>query len=150
MIKTYTANEAKAEILKKLRLGWTVQACMDHVGKTIKTWDYYNRSDPKFKEDVRIIRRFLESGPPSTVPEFQKFAKDYLGIQLFKHQLQWVDLIEHREPRDLHSSQRYEKGWLTRKHMYVCNTPPDHAKTHTISISYVVWRIVKNPNIRVL
>jgi hypothetical protein len=34
--------------------------------------------------------------------------------------------------------------------MYVCNTPPDHAKTHTISISYAVWRIVKNPNIRIL
>src|SRR5882724_4432237 len=39
---------------------------------------------------------------------------------------------------------------MTRKKLYVCNTPPDHAKTHTLSISYITWRILKNPNLRVL
>src|SRR5260221_10620032 len=123
---------------------------MDHVGKSIPTFEYYKTSDTKFKAGVLEVRKLLAGGEKPTVPDFPKFARDYLGLQLFNHQLQWVDLIEGREPRNLHMSQRYERGWMTRKKLYVCNTPPDHAKTHTPSISYITWRILKNPNLRVL
>jgi hypothetical protein len=146
----YSAAEAKAIVLKEIRKGSTIVAATAKAERVDKTYEYWMKTDAAFKRSVEDIRKMHQGAPRPTVPDFPKFAKDYLGLQLFNHQLQWVDLIEGQEPRNLHMSQRYERGWMTRKKLYVCNTPPDHAKTHTLSISYVTWRILKNPNLRVL
>src|SRR5882724_11430984 len=130
----YSTAEAKAVALREIRKGATiVQACAT-AERTDKTWEYWIKSDADFKASVTSIRKKLSGAPKPTVPDFPRFAREYLDLQLFNHQLQWVDLIEGREPRNQHISQRYERGWMTRKKLYVCNTPPDHAKTHTLSI----------------
>lgn len=146
----YSVADAKAVVLRELRKGETVARACEKAERVVKSYEYWMSSDLVFKGAVEEIRRLRAGGVRPTVPGFQKFAMDYLGLQLFNHQLQWVDLIEGRTPRNLHHSQRYELGWFTRKKLYVCNTPPDHAKTHTLSISYVTWRILRNPNLRVL
>lgn len=146
----YSTAEAKAITLRELRKGATIDQATYKAERSVKTYEYWMSTDAGFKASVQEIRGKLSSAEKPQVPGFPKFAKDYLDLELFNHQLQWVDLIEGREPRNLHHTQRYERGWMTRKNFYVCNTPPDHAKTHTLSISYVVWRILRNPNIRVL
>lgn len=147
----YSTAEAKAITLRELRKGATIDQATYAAERSVKTYEYWMKSDADFKRTVQGIRgRLSQPTAKPTVPEFPKFSKDYLGQQLFHHQLQWVDLIEGREPRDLHPSQRYERGWMKVKNLYACNTPPDHAKTQTLSINYVVWRIIKNPNIRVV
>lgn len=140
----------KAVILDKLSQGWTIRRSMDFVEKSEKLFEYYKRNDQSFADEVAKIRRKLSGEAPPPVPDFPEFCETYLGMKLFNHQLQWFDLIEGRRPRSLHDSQVYTKGEQKFRRMYVCNTPPDHAKTTTISTAYVVWRIVKNPNIRVL
>lgn len=34
--------------------------------------------------------------------------------------------------------------------LVICNTPPEHAKSTTITVNYVAWRICQDPNIKVI
>jgi hypothetical protein len=58
-----------------------------------------------------------------------------------------LDILEGRHPRDLHPSQTYESG---EPNFIMVNTPPEHAKSTTISINYVTYRVVTDPNVRVI
>lgn len=71
----------------------------------------------------------------------------YLDTQLFNHHLQWVDLLEGREPRNLHHAQIYRPN---SPDFILINTPPEHAKSTTITVNYVTYRICQDPNIRVI
>lgn len=81
------------------------------------------------------------------VGDYEYFCKKYLKLNLFWHQLQWVDMLEGRPPRDLHPSETYEPG---DPNYVLINCPPEHAKTMCISTHYTLWRIVRDPNERVL
>jgi len=121
---------------------------MNEVGKSEKTYEYYMHSDPEFNRSVKQIRDLLAGVENRTsVPNFPAFSEKYFGMRLFRHQLQWVDLLNGDDPRDLHPSQVFEKN----SPRLVCvNTPPFHAKSMTITINYVTWRIVQNPNVRII
>lgn len=137
----------KAQILRNLRKGMTAKAASEDAGRTEKSYEYYRRIDPEFKRQVDEIRRLRAGAPRPTVPNFQRFCERYLGIKLYRHQLQWFDLLEGRPPRDLHPSQVYEPKRPTR---LIVNTPPFHAKSMTITIDYATWRIVCNPNVQIV
>lgn len=77
-------------------------------------------------------------GPRKSVPDFPEFCEQYLFQKLFPHQLQWLDLLEGRVPRDIHPSMIYKPGDTD---LVICNTPPEHAKSTTITVNYVAWRI---------
>jgi hypothetical protein len=145
--REYSADEAKAETLNVLRNGGTIAAAMRKVNKSYKSFEYYMRSDARFKADVEKIRRTLSGVERPTVPNFPRFCEKYFGMKLFWHQLQWYDILEGKDPRDLHPEQVYEPR---DPNLVLINTPPFHAKSMTISINYVTYRIVEDPNIRVL
>lgn len=103
---------------------------------------------------VKRVRSRAEAGPaetgteaPARVADFESFCRVFLGQPLHRHQLQWADLLESRAPRDLHHSQVYEPGDPS---YLLVNTPPEHAKTATLSINYVVYRIAMDPNVRII
>lgn len=144
---TFTPDEAKSLILEELRKGSSIADAMAMVGKSMKSYEGYRQRDPEFKRNVDSIRRVKSTNNVTEVPDFETFSEKYFGMKLFRHQLQWVDLLENREPRDLHESQIYEPRNPNR---VIINTPPFHAKSMTISINYVAYRIVKNPNIRII
>lgn len=77
-------------------------------------------------------------GARPEVPDFPEFCERYLHQKLFPHQLQWFDLLEGRQPRALHSAMVFEPG---DDDLIICNTPPEHAKSTTITVNYTVWRI---------
>ena len=142
----------KNRIIHMVGEGFTVEEACLKVGRSRSTYDYYRRSDPVFERAVKAARSKLDYTPDeftkrSVVPDFPEFCELYLGQRLFPHQLQWFDLLEGREPRDLHPSMEYVPGKKTR---IVVNTPPGHAKSTTITVNYVVWRILKNPSIKVI
>src|SRR5260221_6131826 len=66
---------------------------------------------------------------------------------MFNHHHQWLDVLEGREPRNLHPSQQYIKG---EPEFLLINTPPEHAKSKTITTNYVTYRICEDPNIRII
>ena len=143
------AEATKRKLLAELRNGRNIaQACRE-VGRSRSTWQQYLK-DPLFAKAVEEIRESQRGGEPTPmkpVPDFPEFCEKYLGQKLFPHQLQWFDLLEGREPRDLHPSQEYIPGKQTR---IIVNTPPGHAKSTTVTVNYALWRILKNPSVKII
>lgn len=144
-------DDAKRIVLDAIRGGYTIEQAVEVVGKSKEAYYYYLKSDPAFKREVDVIRGRLSPDEGlagrKVVPDFPEFCEEYLGMRLFPHQLQWFDVLEGREPRDLHASQTYVRA---DPNLVVVNTPPGHAKSMTLTIAYVTWKIVKDPSFRVV
>lgn len=144
--------------LKKSKLGDLIakgrtvkEACAD-LGISPKSYEYYRRTDPEFREKIERIRDFRNTGVVAkarqNVPRFEEFSEKYLGAKVFWHQQQWVDVLEGRTPQNLHYTQRWEPG-ASQQHLII-NTPPGFSKSTTVTMNYVTWRIVQNPDIKIL
>jgi hypothetical protein len=154
-IEWSTADKQKI-LLDKLAAGWSVERACEFVGISVKTYEYW-RSAVKgsggamnalqFRDAAQRIRSKQSGEHFSEVPDFETFSSVYMGNRLFDHHLQWLDLLEGRDPRSLHPNQTYVSG---HKNLLLINTPPHHAKSELFCQNYVVWRIVQDPNIRVL
>lgn len=126
------------------------EACRD-LNISDKMVSYWRQSNAEFRETHDRLK--LMADPERALkaregmPDFPEFCMDYLDTKLFRHQLQWYDMLEGREPRDMHSSQYYRPG---DPGMLIINTPPEHAKSTTITVNYVTYRVCQDPNIRVI
>lgn len=147
---------AKEALLEYLGSGLTVAEATLRAGRSETTYKQWRRDDPDFKAraDTIIGRRSgktseasPDGGGAKTVPDFPDFCAEYLGQPLYRHQLQWFDIIEGRAPREIHPAMTYEPG---SPQFVLVNTPPEHAKSTTLTMNYVTWRILRDPNIRVL
>lgn len=142
----------KQTILNYLKKGLTIkQACQD-LKINEDMYKYMRQSDPAFRAAVEQLRMIDISGEKAeqnrqNIAAFPEWCEEYLDTKLFDHHLQWYDLLERREPRNLHPAQQYIKG---DPDFLMVNTPPEHAKTTTITVNYVTYRICQDPNIRVI
>lgn len=150
-LKNLSTEEWKEEFIRLISEGNTVKASLEIVERHENTYLYHLKIDPDFKskvETAKIIgKRAKGKGPINEVPDFPEFSKKYLKNELFYHQLQWYDIIEGRTPRDLHPAMTYVEGRPTR---IVVNTPPNHAKSTTITVNYCIWRMIKNPSVKII
>lgn len=147
---TMGAAEAKRVILAALRAGFSVAAACNAANRSVSSFQYYREHDSVFADRVKQLRQGMTESTTAKeedFPDFPTFCREYLDTELFRHQLQWYDMLEGRDPRDVSSSQIYRKG---DRDMLLINTPPEHAKSTTITVNYVTWRICQDPNIRVL
>jgi hypothetical protein len=108
-------------------------------------------NDPAFKERADKARLagkgvIADLGDLKNI-SFPDFCEQFLDAKLFEHQLDWLDLIEGREPSWLPPGITYEPGDPKR---VLINVPPEHAKSTTITTNYVLYNIVTNPNARVI
>ena len=154
--KRVTASTAKADAIKKqviefLMEGMSVQKAMDSVGRSVKTYEYYRKTDPTFATQIDKVRSMTQRGELQTgvipLPPFPEFSEKYLGVNVFTHQKHWIDLLEGQAPSDVHPSIIYEPG---DPDLIIINTPPEHAKSTTITVNYALYQICRNPNIRIL
>lgn len=139
-------DAAKEMFLDAVAKGESVSAAIQRVGRTLPGYKHWRKSDPVFagKVDAIIARR---KGETFVVPDFPEFCETYLHQPLFDHQLRWFDILEGRVPRALHPSMVWAPG---DPQMLLFNVPPGFAKSTTLTVNYVVWRICKDPNIRVV
>jgi hypothetical protein len=147
--KRPSTADAKQRALLLISRGERVEDAMTKVGRTTKTYEYWRKHDEPFRTSVdvaRASRRMNPNEPRPTEIGFSEFSQKYLFHKRFWHQLQWIDVIEGREPRDLHPAQTYEPADRRR---VLINTPPHHAKTSTLTIDYSVFKICMNPNVRI-
>jgi hypothetical protein len=141
----------KETILNFIRKGRSLKSACDELGITPQAVSIYKRNDPDFRDAYEKAK--LLSVPNANednrknIPDFPTFCEEYLDTKLFWHQLQWYDILEGREPRDLHPNQVYKKG---DPGMVIVNTPPEHSKSTTITVNYVTYRVCQDPNIRVI
>jgi hypothetical protein len=146
------ATEAKQELKKLLYQGMSVKDGLLQIGRSVRTYEEWRKRDKEFADEVTRIRGVLKDKKNglydnTPVPDFPEFCETYLGNKLFAHQLQWFDMLEGRPPRDLHPAMTYEAG---RESRMIVNTPPGHAKSTTITVNYVIWRLMKNPDLKVI
>ena len=145
-------DKAKKIILQGIAEGLTIEDACKVAGKSYKTYEYYRRVDPVFKSLAdrtrlgSVEKNFQDASSKDL--DFVTWRERYLKSQTFAHQKNLVDVIEGREPSWFHSSMKYEKGVSNNR--ILINIPPNHAKSMTITVDYVTYRIVNNPNFRVL
>lgn len=145
-----TTREKKDTILTYLRKGIPLAKALSDLGITKQAVQYYKESDKQFREDYKRLSQ-MESASSMVdkveLPDFPEFCEKYLDTKLFNHQLQWYDVLEGRPPRNLHENQVFKQG---DPGMLIVNTPPEHAKSTTITVNYVTYRVCQDPNIRVI
>jgi len=145
-------DRAKKVILQCIADGMTVEQSCQVAGKSIKTYEYYRRVDPVFKQlaDRTRLGSLEKNYTEETAKDldFVTWRKKYLKQETFGHQKNLIDVIEGREPSWFHPSMKYEKGLADNR--ILLNIPPNHAKSITVTVDYVTYKIVNNPNFRVL
>lgn len=125
---------------------------MASVGRTTKTFENW-RKDKAYAQKVDEARynigqaRKSARDPEAANLSFQEWRLKYLGMETYWHQLQWIDMLEGVEPRDLHPSETYHAGNPKR---ILINTPPYHAKSATLTQQYVAYRICMNRDEKIL
>ena len=147
-----SADIAKRIILGCVAEGMTIDASCGSAGKSMKTYEYYRRTDKIFADKVDRTRLGLKdkafaSGDVHDI-DFVTFRKKFLHSQTFPHQVNLIDVIEGREPSWLHPSMKFEPGLASNR--VLINIPPNHAKSITVTVDYVTWKVAQNPNYRIL
>lgn len=165
-VRVYAQTQTKNAILREemLRLcyrGHKVKAALKAVGRSIGWYNAQRQENPQWALEVsraggRVFssrladeaRRLGAERLPESIREveFPYFCGRYLRQQLFRHQLQWWDMLEGREPRELHPAMTYERR---EPNYMLINTPPNHAKSTTITVNWVTFLICTQPNVRI-
>ena len=147
-----SADIAKRLILGCVAEGMTIEQACASAGKSIKTYEYYRRTDKVFSDKVDRTRLGLKEKSFASTDvhdiTFAEFRQRFLNSKTFPHQQNLIDVIEGNEPSYFHPAMKYEKGLAANR--ILVNIPPNHAKSITVTVDYVTWKIVNNPNFRVL
>ena len=132
-VQSIPKDEAQAKVLALLEQGSTITAAMAAVGRNDTTFRQWSMVDENFK-DKADKARLSGKGIKADLAElkdisYQDFSQQFLDTTLFDHQLNWLDLIEGREPRWQPAGMTYEPGDPKR---VLINVPPEHAKSTTL------------------
>ena len=147
-----SADIAKRIILGAVAEGMTIEAACGSAGKSLKSYEYYRRTDKVFADKVDRTRLGLKSKNFTETDahdlSYAEFCERYMNHKIFPHQQNLVDVIEGNEPSWNHPSMKFEKGLNGNR--ILINIPPNHAKSMSITVEYVTMKVAQNPNFRVL
>ena len=146
---------AREETIREIRKGATVAEALRVAGRSRAWYEEQRRHAAGFKEEVDQAK--FEAGQPmqhvptaqadgEAVKDFADFRRRFLRQETFPHQQAWIDVLEGRPPQ-------IQPGWLyepAEANRLLINTPPNHAKSMTLSIDYVTYRLCMDPNVRVM
>ena len=150
-VQNIPKDVAQKQVLELLSQGSTITDAMKAVGRNEVTFRQWSMNQPEFKEladKARLAGKGVKADLANLKDiSFPEFSEQFLETKLFPHQLNWVDLIEGREPRWIPPAMIYEPGAHNR---VLINVPPEHAKSTVITINYVTYRIATDPNVRII
>lgn len=143
--------EAKEIVLERIAAGDTRREAMFRVDRSVETYRMWLVKDKEFHRRAQLSKKRAAHGlaNSSDVPDFPEFCVKYLKRPLPEHQLRAWDVISHKEPRTIHPSMEFRQGAYGGDYA-ILNFPPGHAKSTVWSVQYVVWRINRDPNVRVV
>jgi len=138
-------------LVEQIRQGSSVAAALKVIGRSRSWYEEQRRKDKEWAEFVDRVRSAVNDpdARQQEAGEFTEFAGQYLNRKIWPHQTNMIDLLEGREPSQLHPAMTHEPGTAGHRRLLV-NVPPNHAKSMTITIEYVTYRIVQDPNISVM
>ena len=144
-------HEAKEKVLLMLAQGSTITQAMASVNRNEVTFRQWTMKDEDFKDradKARLEGKGIKADFKNLKDiTFEEFSEQFLDTKLFPHHLDWVDMIEGREPRWIHPAMTYEPAASNR---VLINVPPEHAKSTVITINYVTYRLAVDPNVRII
>lgn len=146
-----TPEQARLEVLDLVRQGRTIADALKVVGRSRSWYEEQRRSAEGFAVHMDAARLRLSDDAVARRSDigFSEFSERYLGTRVWPHMQNVVDLLEGRQPGWLPEGMIFEPGTAGLSRLLV-NVPPNHAKSMTITINYVTYRIAKDPNINVL
>jgi hypothetical protein len=152
--KKFTTEQAKAVLVEHIGNGYNITAACDKIGYARKTYESWRAKDPAFKAAVDSVMatRKVDTGTrdenrgAARKMGFSAWRMKYMGVPVFPHQQQWIDVLEGRAPSFLHPAQTWDKSKPTR---LVVNTFPNAGKSTTLTMDYVAYRICINPAIKI-
>ncbi len=146
-----TPEKARLELLDLVRQGRPIVEALKVIGRSRSWYEEQRRQSSEFALAMDVAR----TGRSDLVSErradigFEEFSERYLGTRVWPHMRNVVDLLEGREPGWLPDGVLFEPGTSGLSRLLV-NVPPNHAKSMTVTINYVTYRVAKDPNINVL
>jgi hypothetical protein len=151
--RTAKMRETKAKVIALVAEGQSVHRAMEMTGNKPDTVRIWMLRDKRFAADLAEAKDEAKSNSIKALGiakediSFAQFSEIFMGQKAFPHHLDWIDLIEGREPSWLHPSMIYEKNDASR---FLINVPPEHAKSTVITVNYPTYRIALNPNVRII
>jgi hypothetical protein len=146
--KSIPVSEFKADFLKCIAAGDTVADALSRVGRGRATYDRWRRDDAVFAGRVDSLRQARSGSDQGRVEVgFPEFSEKFLGMRVWPHMQNVVDLLDGREPSWLPSGVVFEPG---EPDLIITNMPPEHGKSVSLTINYVTYRVALNPNIRII
>ena len=151
--RTAKMREAKAKVIALVAEGHSVQRAMEMTGNKPDTVRIWMLRDKRFSADLAEAKENAKSNSIKALGiakediSFAQFSEMFMGQKAFPHHLDWIDLIEGREPSWLHPSMIYERNDPSR---FLINVPPEHAKSTVMTVNYPTYRIALNPNVRII
>ena len=144
-------DELKSDFVDLMRQRYLVKGALEVIGRSYSWYEEQRRSDPQWAGLVDEIRKGSKDSALRAVdmPSFSEFSKEYLGNHVFPHMQNVVDILEGNDPEFLHSSMTYEPGSSGSRRVII-NVPPNHGKTMSISIGYVTYTLLKNPDAAII
>jgi hypothetical protein len=139
-------------VLSAIRDGVKVEDAMALVDRRPETYRDWRKNDAEFAAAVDEMRSIARSARSRSadgkveVPDFPEFCAEYLGKPLPELHMRVWDVMNGREPRNMHPAIRYQVG---RDNRLLLNFAPYHAKTSVWSVNYSVWRMIRDPNVRI-
>jgi hypothetical protein len=147
-----SAEEARRDLVDLVRQGRTITDALKVIGRSRSWYDTQRRVAEGFSTTIDAARLRIQDDAQAARNsgiEFSEFSERYLHTRVWPHMQNVVDLLEGREPSWLTPEMIYEPGTAGLARLLV-NVPPNHAKSMTVTINYVTYRIAKDPNISVL
>ena len=140
-------HELREQLVDLLRQQYTIKNALAVVGRSYSWYEHQRRSDKEWAALVDAVRGSTKDlGLRSVeVPDYPQFSAQYLNLAVHPHTQNIVDVLQGREPSWMHPSMTYEPGAAGARRVIV-NVPPNHGKTMSISIGYVVWQLMKDPD----
>lgn len=145
-----TSAASMKTILAAIERGFSINDACRAAQRSRSAYQYYRDNFPEFRDrvDILLAQRSQELAERrEDMPSFPDFCREYLDTEMNWHHLQWFDLIEGRDPSNLQPNQVYVKG---EPDTLLINTPPEHAKSTTLTINWITYRICQDPNVRIL
>jgi hypothetical protein len=145
--------DSKAKVLALVSEGHSPHKAMEMCGKKPDTVRIWMLRDKNFAAALADAKEEAKSNSIKSLGidkddiKFPEFSEIFLSQKAFPHHLDWIDLLEGREPSWLHPSMKYDKGQQSR---LLINVPPEHAKSTVITVNYSTYRIALNPNVRII
>lgn len=144
--------ESKARVIELVKQGNTVKDALKVIERSVKAYEAWRKNDPEFRVAMDSIRQAsidearAEIGAAKDI-DFATFSEKYLGARVFAHGQNIIDLMEGRDPSWLHPAMTFERN---EPDLLIVNMPPEHAKSTTVTMNYVTYRIAMDPNVRIM